>query len=137
MPWDVKLIDTAREIVLYMEQIKEHTKNIRFFLETLLFSHDFDIDSILQFYGIRLHSQHCLCVAEAADQRCSETIEANLRHLTASVRNISLSNRLAILSCSYVYCLLLIKELLGMDLSIALKNLELFNSILLYDYLLL
>ena len=34
-----------------------------------------------------------------------------------------------------VYRLSLIKELLHTDLSNALKNLELFNSILLYDYL--
>lgn len=101
MPWDVKLIDTTQEIVLYMEQVKEQTKNIRFFLETLLFSHDFDLDSIIHFYNIRLHSQYCLCVAEAADHACSETIEANFQHLTASVRNVALSNRLAILSCSY------------------------------------
>lgn len=101
MPWDVKLIDATQEIIHLMDQVKENTKNVRFFLETLLFSNDLDLDSIMHFYNIRIHSQYCLCVTEAADNAFSETVESNYQHLTASVRNISLSNRLAILSCSY------------------------------------
>lgn len=101
MPWDVKLIDITQEIIHLMEQVKENTKNVRFFLETLLFSNEFDLDSIMHFYNIQIHSQYCLCVIEAADNGFSETIESNFQHLTASVRNISLSSRLGILSCTY------------------------------------
>ena len=101
MPWDVKLIDATREIIELMEQVKEKSKNVRFFLESLLFSNNSDIDSITHFYNIRPHSQYCICVVESADNVFSEAIESNFQHLSASVRNIALSSRLAILSCSY------------------------------------
>ena len=40
-------------------------------------------------------------MVESADNVFSEAIESNFQHLSASVRNIALSSRLAILSCSY------------------------------------
>lgn len=107
MPWDIKLIDITQEIIHLMEQVKENSKNIRFFLETLLFSKDIDIEAIIHFYNIKFHSLFCLCVIEAENNACSESIEAGFQHLTASVRNVSLSDRLAILSCSYANRLIL------------------------------
>ena len=57
---------------------------------------------------------------------------------TAFPGSIKILNRRSVLFIhknTLVYRLSLIKELLHTDLSNALKNLELFNSILLYDYL--
>lgn len=101
IPWNVKLIDLTQEIISYMEAEKEHSKNVKFFLETLLFSKNDDIESVMSFYNISLHARYCLCMVAAGDNAFTETIENNFQHLVASVRNITLSNQLEILSCSY------------------------------------
>ena len=65
MPWDIKLIDIIQEIFLKIEQKREESKNGKHFLESLIFSQDKlheDINSLAEFYNIKLRSCHYICM---------------------------------------------------------------------------
>lgn len=84
-----------------MNQEKENSKNFKFFLETLLFSDDYDLEALSRFYEISLRHYVCLCMVEASENALSDTIKSNFQYLESSVRNISLSSTLSVLTCPY------------------------------------
>lgn len=101
MPWNEKLIDATQEIVSLMNQERESAKNFKFFLETLIFSNDYNLETLSKFYEISLHRYVCLAMAVAAENGLSDTIKSNFQHLESSVRNLSFSNRLSVFTCPY------------------------------------
>lgn len=109
MPWDVKLVDATREIIQLIQSENNYKERTRFFLESVLFSENYDIDSLLQFYDITLHEHYCIAIIQADEKTFSKTTEACFHQINYFIRHQKLDTKTTnILICSYANQLILL-----------------------------